>query len=248
MARQEILRINRTIKAPLEAIDGTYNGEYGDAEWIPLSLALLRIWEKIVDENLDAAWVFEDDVIFHDDFNDLFPLYWEKVPEDYEVVYVGHNPWNTRSCLKNSSVMLHSHLETYTTHAMIISRAGAARLSRAMRGIFDMAKRLGRTPAPEEGRADVFLNLIRASFLPEEEKHKYVAFDSTKEHLSKWGGISWCETPDLWGSGGWDCCEKCDVELSRQKFSVPMPVVGTGLAYQHHCKSRPEDLKRWRQE
>lgn len=53
-----------------------------------LAMAHLTIWEKIVNDRLEGAWVFEDDVVAHSNFSALFPLYWSKVPNDYEVVWL----------------------------------------------------------------------------------------------------------------------------------------------------------------
>ena len=36
-----------------------------------------------------------DDAVFHDDFLDLFPEYWSRVPHDFQFVYVGHIYWGS---------------------------------------------------------------------------------------------------------------------------------------------------------
>ena len=38
-----------------------------------LAVALLDIWNRMVQGNIPAAYVFEDDVLFHDQFEILFP-------------------------------------------------------------------------------------------------------------------------------------------------------------------------------
>ena len=39
-----------------------------------LAVALLDIWNRMVQGNIPAAYVFEDDVLFHDQFEILFPM------------------------------------------------------------------------------------------------------------------------------------------------------------------------------
>lgn len=46
-------------------------------------------WKHIVDANLPGGLVFEDDVVFHNDFCDLLPKYWSKLPCDPSFVYIG---------------------------------------------------------------------------------------------------------------------------------------------------------------
>ena len=36
-----------------------------------------------------------DDAVFHDDFLNLFPEYWSRVPHDFQFVYVGHIYWGS---------------------------------------------------------------------------------------------------------------------------------------------------------
>ncbi len=36
-----------------------------------------------------------DDAVFHDNFLSLFPEYWQKVPEDFQFVFLGHVYWGS---------------------------------------------------------------------------------------------------------------------------------------------------------
>ena len=260
LSEGEIKRVNKTLKSPLQYIYGTYNiSEYAVGNQMPMYLGLplahLQAWDDIVARNLPAAWIFEDDVLFHDDFDDLFPVYWGAVPADYEVVYVGHNPTAPEHLVacqegRNTNRLFHEH-PVYTTHAMVVSQAGAQRLRNAMHGLLDMAKRAKRQPAEVEISSDLFLNYVRNAFLPDADQHKWMAFDATVEHPASWGGVQWCRVPDLFENyievkRGKRCCEECKVADIRREFKNPIPVVGTGLAYQHWCKRDPEALLRWR--
>jgi GR25 family glycosyltransferase involved in LPS biosynthesis len=44
------------------------------------ALSHKRLWKKIVDEDIDRAIVFEDDVIFHEKFRKLMPFFWKQTP------------------------------------------------------------------------------------------------------------------------------------------------------------------------
>ncbi len=75
----------------------TIYGEFDEAKWgkrigkldkVGLAMAHLTIWDKIVNDRLPGAWVFEDDVVAHSNFSSLFPLYWAQVPQDYEIVWL----------------------------------------------------------------------------------------------------------------------------------------------------------------
>lgn len=67
-----------------------------------------RVWDRMIREGLDSAWVFEDDVVFHDDFDTLLPIYWQGVPRSYEFAFVGHSPMgdNLVACQVSSSDIL----------------------------------------------------------------------------------------------------------------------------------------------
>lgn len=238
----------------LRVVFGTYNGTFGNVNQLGLSLAHLHIWDDILARNLTAAWVFEDDVIFHDNIEELFPLYWDQVPADFEVIYLGHNPTLPQHLVAceepGSQRFFHEH-SVYTTHAMIISYNGALRLSRAMHGLLNMSKRIKRTPHEYELKIDLFFNYVRETFLQPYEYSKWIAFDSTPEHPAQWGGVPWCRTPDLFDAiifhhYPMDCCETCNVADVRNATKHPVPLVGTGLAYQHWCKHDSMALNRWR--
>ena len=41
---------------------------------IGLSMAYLEIWRRMESQYIPSAYVVEDDAVFHDDFNTLFPM------------------------------------------------------------------------------------------------------------------------------------------------------------------------------
>lgn len=50
----------------------------------------ITLWREIIRAQFAYTLVCEDDVVFHEDFAALFPVYWQHVPLDAEVIFVGH--------------------------------------------------------------------------------------------------------------------------------------------------------------
>jgi hypothetical protein len=84
-------RVDRACRA--QVVHGHYEGQYGDCQkcQLGLSLAHLDIWRRMIAARTPRAWIFEDDVVFHQDFHLLFPKYWQQVPEDAVLVWVGYS-------------------------------------------------------------------------------------------------------------------------------------------------------------
>lgn len=85
------------------------------------ALGHYHIWRRMMDEGIQCAVVFEDDVFFHKDWKELAPKYWEQTPSDFDILYMGSSfdvriPWP----------VLRAPL--YCTHAYIITLAGAKQL------------------------------------------------------------------------------------------------------------------------
>ena len=67
-----------------EKIDTGHNGSNGCA------LSHKSVWKYIVDNNIDNAMVFEDDVVFHEYFPPLYFQYYEKTPSNYGIIFMGY--------------------------------------------------------------------------------------------------------------------------------------------------------------
>lgn len=257
-ARFEVEKISKAAGiTTVHTIFGNYNEKVygtmiGKLEKVGLSLAHMAAWQAIIDRNLPGAWIFEDDVVAHDDFASLFPNYWALVPNDYEVVWLGHLPIDGTVSCENifSTRLLHEDL-VYCTHAMIVSRAGAERLVAAMEGILTMSVLAERVPNKFELHSDLFLNYIGEYFLPQKERHKWVIFDAAPGSMAAWGGHQWCRTANFYETGRdpWGtCCEMCDVDKVLKEDPNTAPLMGTGLVYQNLCKGNPSKLEAWRRD
>ena len=258
-ARSEIRKISpATGITKVHTVFGEYNEKYygtliGKLEQVGLSLAHMAAWQQIIDRNLPGGWIFEDDVVFHDNFTELFPKYWAQVPEDYEVIWLGHLPidGNTVSCENRFSKRLFHEEFVYCTHAMIVSRAGAERLASAMEGILTMSVLAERVPDKFELKIDLFINYVGEYFLPKVERHKWVIFDAAPGSMAAWGGHQWCRTANFYETGrdfNGTCCETCDIERVLKEDPNTAPLMGTGLVYQNLCKKDPSKLEAWRRD
>lgn len=80
-------------------------------------LSHLQIIKEAKEKNLDNIVVFEDDIIFHKEFNSLFNEFIKQVPADWNMIYfAGNHQGPTQKIMPN--IMRLSY--TFTTHAYIM--------------------------------------------------------------------------------------------------------------------------------
>jgi GR25 family glycosyltransferase involved in LPS biosynthesis len=84
-------------------------------------LSHLLIWKDIIERKIPFTTIFEDDVLFHNQWKELAPVYFEMTPTDYDIMYLGSQ------FLKSSSYHI-DKVPVYCTHAYIISLKGAIKL------------------------------------------------------------------------------------------------------------------------
>ena len=80
----QIVRGIDGMKIKMDATDKT-KGEVGCLK------SHLSVISDAIDKNYDKIAVFEDDVIFCDDFQERFEYYIKNVPDDWEIMYFGNN-------------------------------------------------------------------------------------------------------------------------------------------------------------
>jgi len=89
-------------------------------------LSWLVTLKHIIDNEIAVASVFEDDVLFHKDWQNLAPEFYKHTPSDYHFVYMGSqldNPMQTYEI---------SRAPAYCTHAFIFTLEGAKRVYNAL--------------------------------------------------------------------------------------------------------------------
>ncbi len=85
-------------------------------------LSHFKIWKEIIDNKIPYTVVFEDDVLFHSDWETLAPSYFKNTPKNYDIVYMGNRNDNA----------INNHIEinvpVYCFHAMILTYNGVKKL------------------------------------------------------------------------------------------------------------------------
>jgi hypothetical protein len=199
-----------------------------------------QIWRAIAAEGLASALVLEDDVLFHDDFQELLPPYWAQVPANFEFVYLGHLPhWMFGDSPKLPETAVTFGEAPYCTHAYVVTAASAGRLALLFDQFMHLRGRRREVPdaAPEFDYTDVKID----QFLPNHalrlalDRSKWVVFGSTPTLPAAWEGATFLNNRKAWEEPLRKC--HCDEEV-RPECRGFLPIISIGLAYQHyHCNN-----------
>ena len=87
---------------------------------IGCTLSHLKVLRHIVDNDIESATIFEDDVLFHPNWKILSKRYYYHTPKNYDMIYIG-NQINTESDKINTE-------PAFCTHAYIVTLLGARKL------------------------------------------------------------------------------------------------------------------------
>ena len=87
----------------------------------------IRLWKHILSEKLGWTLILEDDAHFHPQFMEIFSHYWNVVPTDAKVVYLGYGGDEIKS--QNKDIAVYS-ANVICMHAYMISWEGAQYLLR----------------------------------------------------------------------------------------------------------------------
>jgi glycosyl transferase family 25 len=103
----------------LEASAYIYRGELG------CYMSHMVILKDMINNNYSKILVFEDDVVFNDDFNAKFDYYYNQLPNDWDIVYMSGN--HTTS-LEKITDNIYKTNGTLAMHSYFISLEGAKKL------------------------------------------------------------------------------------------------------------------------
>jgi GR25 family glycosyltransferase involved in LPS biosynthesis len=87
------------------------------------TLSCVRIWKKIIDENLRYLIVFEDDALPHPNFKQIANEWYSKTDKDIDLLYLG----SQSSITKNDRDFI-IRGTCFCTHAYVITNKGARKL------------------------------------------------------------------------------------------------------------------------
>jgi GR25 family glycosyltransferase involved in LPS biosynthesis len=87
---------------------------------IGCTLSHLKVLRHIIDNKIEAATIFEDDVMFHPNWDILSKRYYYHTPKNYDIIYIG-NQMNPESDKINTE-------PAFCLHAYIVTLLGARKL------------------------------------------------------------------------------------------------------------------------
>jgi GR25 family glycosyltransferase involved in LPS biosynthesis len=97
---------------------------------IGCALSHLRCWNDIINKNLDAALILEDDIRMDSNFNDLIKKYSNSVPESYDILFIGYHPASIKYVDIQSPNDFIKSKKVYGLFGYIVSSQGAKKLLR----------------------------------------------------------------------------------------------------------------------
>ncbi len=188
-----------------------------------LFFKFLSILEEAAKERYPAIFFVEDDVVLHDEFRRLFPLYWKLVPSNYEVVLIGQLSRDGKSM---SRVRPLSQWP-FALHFVSLSLAGVKRLLLFFKWMLRKVKN-GYKPADDEFVPDLILIQIYEQLLTDEEKKTWLAFESTETDPASFDHAHWVI------DNHWRRQKNCTFQnyFCRPECFSWKPLLGTGLAFQ----------------
>ena len=110
-------------------------------EKVACTMSHLRLWQRIVDENIDRAVILEDDVKVLDDFQETLTAVLSEVHEDHHMIYLYVHPRHFRPDLPENRLLgkeyVMNHSYTYGRVAYLLTNEGARRLVDYFKTLFD---------------------------------------------------------------------------------------------------------------
>lgn len=85
-------------------------------------LAHLNLWKHIIDNNIPYCTIFEDDTLFHSQWEELAPRYYQHTPKHADMIFMGHHCGNAYPTMHIAQV------PAYCLNAYILTCEGAIKL------------------------------------------------------------------------------------------------------------------------
>lgn len=85
-------------------------------------LSHLKVLKHIIDNKILISTVFEDDVHFHPQWNELAPEFFKNTPKNFDIIFIGNQIGHPEKKPRISKA------QCFCTHAYIITLQGAVRL------------------------------------------------------------------------------------------------------------------------
>ena len=92
---------------------------------IGCNLSMLKVFLTIVQNKIPIATIFEDDVLFHSEWNRLAPEYYKNTPNNFDIIYMGNQ---IDECKYENNVPRINNRSCFCMHALIVSYKGAKKM------------------------------------------------------------------------------------------------------------------------
>jgi hypothetical protein len=93
------------------------------------ALSHLLVLKKIVDENIQLATIFEDDVSFHPQWDTLSKEYLKETPSNCDVLFIGNG---LDGCINGQNTKKITKEPCWCTHAYVVTHIGAKKFLNAL--------------------------------------------------------------------------------------------------------------------
>ena len=85
----------------------------------------LKLYKHIISNNIQICTIFEDDVHFHPEWNNLAYNYYNNTPKNFDILFIGNQLDECKNINQRSII---NTLSTFCTHAYIITIQGAKKM------------------------------------------------------------------------------------------------------------------------
>ena len=92
---------------------------------IGCNLSMLKVFLTIVQNKIPISTIFEDDVLFHTEWDTLALEYYKNTPKDFDIIYMGNQ---IDKCKYQNNVPRINKNSCFCMHASILSYKGALRM------------------------------------------------------------------------------------------------------------------------
>jgi GR25 family glycosyltransferase involved in LPS biosynthesis len=126
-------------------------------------LSHLKLFKHIIDHKIELTHIFEDDILFHPEWNTLCHYYYALTPPDYDILFMGNRIESCSS--KDSNTEIITTEPVYCTHAYMITLKGAQTLLKNLLA-WDYGRYYnGQTKFTGLGPIDIMIYKIQANYL-----------------------------------------------------------------------------------
>lgn len=92
---------------------------------IGCNLSMLKVFLNIVKKKIPIATIFEDDILFHNDWDTLAPKFYENTPKNFDIIYMGNQ---IDECKFSNNVPRINKKSCFCMHGLIVSLKGAIKI------------------------------------------------------------------------------------------------------------------------